>query len=125
MPEFKNITFDEIPGEEVKTLFPEFFNPHGKFYEIKKAEHPVGFYGVKTIDADTCEISLYLNEGDRDKTSKNMAAACLHYPFQLGFNKVLISTDLLKMYRFLSKMTKLGVNYLFKSSDFYWFEVNK
>jgi hypothetical protein len=123
MPEFKNIVFEEISSAEIERLFNDFFDKNSTFYEIIKSNTPIGFYRIKKITDKYCEISLFINEGDRDKISKNLAIACFNYPFQLGFKKVLISTNLLKMYRFLSNMTKLGVNYLFKSSDFYWFEV--
>lgn len=49
---------------------------------------------------------------------------CLEFPFLLGFNKIIIRTELEKMNRFLCKLTKYGVNYLFKHDDNYLFEVS-
>jgi len=46
------------------------------------------------------------------------------FPFILGFNKIIIRTESEKMRRFLCKLTKYGVNYLFKHYDNYLFEVS-
>ena len=118
-----SIYFDSIDEEYVKKLFPSLFSENSVFFEIISNFIPIGFYGVETITDKVCEISLYLNKKDRYKLTKNIAIKCLNFPFFLGFKKILIHTDLQKMYKFLMKMTKYGVNYLFKHNDIYWFEV--
>jgi len=113
-----------ISSEEVKTCFPEFYAPQKSFFEINKGYSPIGFFGIKKVSDKIGEISVYFNEGSRREITKGVTIACLKFPFYLGFSKILISTELQKMKRFLKKMEKFGVKYLTEHNDMHWFEVN-
>lgn len=115
--------FDPIENSDVKLFFNEFFHDDGIFFEIISNFISLGFYGIKSITEKVCEISVYFNEKGRWKITKNIALKCLNFPFLLGFDKVLIRTELEKMRRFLSKMYKHGVIYLFQHNRTHWFEV--
>jgi hypothetical protein len=118
-----NIYFDPIESEYVKNFFYEFFNDNGVFFEIIYSSEYIGFYGIKTITEKVCEISVYFTYTGRWKITKEIVFKCLKFPFSLGFTKVIIRTELKKMTRFLSKLKKYGVNYLFKHNEIDWFEV--
>ena len=117
------IDFIKVNPIEVKTYFPEFYAPQKDFFEINKNYKPIGFFGIKTVSNKIGEISVYFNEQDRKEITKSVAIACLKFPFTLGFSKVLISTELQKMKRFLKKMTKFGVKYLTEHNNMHWFEM--
>lgn len=117
------IFFDPIEPKDVKMFFNEFFNELSVFFEIISNDVAIGFYGVKTITEKVCEISVYFHEKFRNRITKKLALNCLKFPFVLGFEKIIIRTELQKMYRFCSKMTKHGVKYLFKHNDIHFFEV--
>jgi hypothetical protein len=118
-----NIFFDPIESEDVKSFFYDFFHKDGVFFEVISNGLSIGFYGVKIISENFCEISLYIHEKFRDKITKKLALKCFNFPFLLGFTKVLIRTELEKMRRFLLKFKNYGVNYLFNHNDMYLFEV--
>lgn len=118
-----SIFLDPIEKEDVKKFFPEFFHKDSIFFEIIFNYISIGFYGVKTITEKVCEISVYFNDKGRWKITKKIALKCLSFPFFLGFTKIIIRTELQKMNRFLCKMTKFGVNYLYKHNEMYLFEV--
>lgn len=117
------IIFDPIEDSYVRKMFPEFFQKDSIFFEIISNLIPIGFYGVKTISDKVCEISVYILNEFRQKINKSIALKCLSFPFLLGFNKILIRTELEKMYIFLKKMSKYKVNYLFKHNEIHLFEV--
>ena len=118
------INFIKVHPIEVKTYFPEFYAPQKDFFEINKDYKPIGFFGIKKVSDKVGEISVYFNEQDRLEITKGIAIACLKFPFSLGFSKILISTELQKMKRFLKKMSQFGVKYLTQHNDMHWFEVN-
>lgn len=117
--------FAPIDPVIVKNDFNGFYSEGYMYFEIYQNLIPIGIYGVKTLANKVSEISLYLYGEFRKNRTKSLAIECLTFPFKLGFFKVLISTNLDKMVRFLSKMGKLGVKYLTKHKDMHWFEVNK
>lgn len=117
------VHFIKVHGDEIFDNFPEFYDSKKEFFEINKEMKPIGFYGIKKIDEKTGEISVYFNESDRHEITKSVALGCLTFPFSLGFQKILISTKVKNVERFLRKMTKIGVKYLFKNNDLHWFEV--
>ena len=119
-----SVEFLVIKPEEVKMYFPEFYAPKKLFFEINKQGNPIGFFGIKKVGEKVGEISVYFNEQDRREITKGVAISCLKFPSLLGFSKILISTELQKMERFLKKMTKLGVQYLTQHNNTHWFEVN-
>lgn len=118
------VDFVKVNPEEVRIYFPEFYTSQKDFFEINKEYKPIGFFGIKKVSDKVGEISVYFNEQDRGEITKGIAIACLKFPFTLGFTKILISTELQKMKRFLKKMTKFGVKYLTEHNDMHWFEVN-
>lgn len=118
------INFLPINPDEVKAGFPEFYDSDKDFYEIIQQDIPIGFYGIKRINSLVCEISVYIHEEHRNKICKITAFSCLRFPFTLGFVRIFISTRLDKMCRFLKRMSKHGVKYVDKCTNFYWFEVN-
>lgn len=122
---FVKVIFDQIDSTYVNKFFPKFFHEDGVFFEIISNCMPIGFYGVRNVTDKICEISLYLSKDGGRKATKSVALKCLDFPFLLKFDKIIIRTELHKMHRFLCKMTKYGVKYLFKHNEFYWFEVSK
>jgi hypothetical protein len=118
------VKFIDTPPEEVKACFPEFYASKKVFFEIVKEPDSLGFYGIKDIGNDVGEISVYFSESGRRKITKNVAFECLKFPSRLGFKKVLISTKVRSIERFLKKMSKIGISYLFQNEDLHWFEVN-
>jgi hypothetical protein len=120
-----NVFFDPIETEYVEKFFYEFFHKDGVFFEIISYYEEIGFYAIKTVTEKVCEISVYFSEKGRWKITKEVVLKCLKFPFSLGFNKVLIRTELDKMNRFLSKLSKYGVKYLFKHKNIHWFEVSE
>jgi hypothetical protein len=118
------INFIETSPDEVKSFFPEFYAPNKVFFEIMKDERPIGFYGIKEIGQDSGEISVFINDDSRSEITKKLAKKCLLFPSQLGFKKVMVSTEVKSIERFLRKMEKLGVKYLFENEGLHWFEVN-
>jgi len=118
-----NIVFYPIEPQFVKIFFSEFFHELGVFFEIISNDIAIGFYGIKTITEKVCEISVYIHDKFRKNITKKISLKCLNFPFILGFEKILIRTDLEKIKRFLSKLSKYGVRYLFKHNNIHWFEV--
>lgn len=121
------VKFIEISPSEIKKFFPEFHSEDKVFFEIFKNENPVGLYGIKDIGSDIGEISLYMHVGFRFEMTKKIINKILTFPSELGFKKILISTDLESVERFLRKIEKLGkmdVKYLFENEGLHWFEVN-
>ncbi len=118
-----NIFFESIEESQIEKFFNNFTYKNCVFFEIISNEIAIGFYGVRIITEKLCEISLYIYEKYRGKFTKEVTLKCLEFPFLLGFNKIIIKTVLEKMRRFLCKLTKYGVNYLFKHNDTYLFEV--
>lgn len=122
-----DINFVEISPEEVKSCFPWFYSDDKIFFEVMQDSIPIGFYGIKDLGNDVGEISVYVNEDSRDKITKKVTEGWLTFPSKLGFSKILASTELEGVERFLKKMEKLGkfgVKYLFKNDNLHWFEVN-
>ena len=95
------------------------------FFNILKNGKNIGYYGIEKVDGTTAEISVYFKEQDRYQINKGIAVLCLRFPFALGFSKILISTELKKMARFLKKMSRFGVKYLTNYNNLEWFEVLK
>lgn len=120
-----SIFFDPIEKDYVEKFFFEFFNNDGVFFEIISYYEEIGFYGIKTLTEKVCEISVYFSEKGRWKITKEVVLKCLKFPFSLGFEKILIRTELEKMRRLLSKFSKYGVKYLFNHNKIHWFEVSK
>jgi hypothetical protein len=120
-----NVLFDPLEEEYVEKFFNDFFHRDSIFFEIISNNIAIGFYGIKTITDKVCEISVYFHDKFRDKITKAVALKCLNFPFLLGFDKIVIRTELQKMKRFLCKLTKYGVKYLFKHNDIDLFEVSK
>ena len=118
------IFFEPIEENQIEKFFNNFTYENCVFFEIISSSIAIGFYGVKNITETVCEISLYIYEKYRGRFTKEVMKKCLEFPFLLGFNKIIIRTDLEKMRRFLCKLTKYGVNYLFKHDDNYLFEVS-
>jgi hypothetical protein len=118
------IFFESIEENQIEKFFNNFTYENCVFFEIISSNIAIGFYGVKTITEKVCEISLYIYEKYRGKFTKDVTKKCLEFPFILGFNKIIIRTESEKMRRFLCKLTKYGVNYLFKHYDNYLFEVS-
>lgn len=118
-----SIFFEQIEGSYIEKFFPTFFNKDSIFFEIISNCIPIGFYGIKTLSEKVCEIFVYFSLNGRLKTTKSLAIKCLSFPFILGFRKILIRTELEKMYRFLSKMNKYKVIYLFKHNEMHLFEI--
>ena len=118
-----SVFFDPVESRDIEMFFNEFFHQDGVFFEIISNSIGIGFYGVKTITEKVCEISVYFNEKGRWKITKEIALKCLKFPFLLGFDKIVIRTELQKMKRFLCKLTKYGVKYLFEHNGLYLFEV--
>lgn len=117
------VEFIHLNPNDIFKHFFEFYEPNKEYFEINKEEKPIGFYGIKRVGEKSGEISVYFNEGDRREITKRVAFECLFFPFSLGFEKVLISTKLKKIERFLRKMQKFGIKYLLKNNDFHWFEI--
>lgn len=109
--------------EEARINFPEFYAPEKLCFEINKDGKPIGFYGIKKINNEIGEISVYFSEEGRRQITKGVAIACLRFPFLLKFRKIFISTELPKVARFLKKMTKFGVKYLMEHNHMHWFEM--
>ncbi len=121
------VKFLEISPNEVKSCFPWFYSENKLFFEIYKEESPIGFYGVKDVGNNVSEISLYINEDSRFQLTKGIVEKILNFPFNIGFKKTLISTEVSIVEKFLKKIEKLGklgVKYLFKNENLHWFEVN-
>ncbi len=119
-----NIFFESIEQSQIEKFFNNFSFENCVFFELVSNNISIGFYGVKTITEKICEISLYIYEKYRGKFTKGITKKCLEFPFILGFNKIIIRTESEKMRIFLCKLTKYGVNYLFKHYDNYLFEVS-
>lgn len=118
-----DIFFESIDESQIEKFFKNFTYENCVFFEIVYNHIAIGFYGVKTITENICEISLYIYEKCRGQFTKEVTKKCLQFPFVLGFKKIIIKTDLEKMRKFLCRLTKYGVNYLFKHDDIYLFEV--
>ncbi len=118
-----SIFFESIEENQIEKFFNNFTYENCVFFEIISNENAIGFYGVKTITEKVCEISLYIYEKCRGMFTKEVMNKCLEFPFILGFNKIIIRTEIEKMKKFLCKLTKYGVNYLFKHDKIYLFEV--
>ena len=119
------IDFIRVNGKEIRQHFPEFYAPNKLFFEINQGFEPMGIYGIKTVIDSVCEISVYIYEECRRRITKGLALGCLKFPFSLGFEKVLISTELKKMQRFLSKLSKQGVRYVIEHNGTYWYEIGE
>ncbi len=117
------IFFEYIEEKQIEKFFNNFTYENCVFFEIVSNEISIGFYGIKTLTEKICEISLYIYEKFRGNFTKEVMKKCLEFPFILGFNKIIIRTELEKMKKFLCKLTKYGVSYLFKHNDIYLFEV--
>lgn len=117
--------FAPIDPVIVKKDFNDFYSDGYMYFEIYQNLLPIGIYGLKKLANNVSEISLFAYEEFRTLRTKGLAIKCLTFPFSIGFRKVLISTDLSKMVRFLNKMGKFGVQYLTEHKNMHWFEVNK
>jgi hypothetical protein len=116
--------FEQIEDKYIKNVFYDFYCKNFIFFEIISNNIAIGFYGIKTITESVCEISLHIYEKFRGKLTKQITLKCLSFPFSLGFKKIIITTELEKMRRFLCKLAKYGVKYLFKHNNLYLFEVS-
>lgn len=117
------IHFESIDEKHIKEVFFNFFYENCVFFEIIYNNVAIGFYGIKSLSEKICEISLYIYEKCRGKFTKEVTLKCLKFPFELGFDKIMIKTELEKMVKFLSKLKKHGVCHLFKHGDINLFEV--
>jgi hypothetical protein len=110
----------------VKKCFNTFYGSESDLYfEIMKENVDVGLYRIKKVTNKICEISLYVYNDYRKLITKGLPDICFNFPFSFGYEKVIISTELKKMVRFLKKMSIFGVKYITEHDEIYWFEVNK
>ena len=112
----------EINPSNVQKVFPAFFHEQAQFFMLEHQGKEVGIYGIKTIDTNTCEISVCIFEEYRYKIPyKTTTKLLLEYPFSLGFDKITLSTKEKSIETLLRSCKRLGVKVLAIIKDKVWF----
>ncbi len=116
----------EINPRDVNRVFSSFYHPDSQFWMINHGDVEVAIYGVKTITAEVCEISLCIFETYRYKVPyKTGLRLLLSYPFTLGFSKILIATQEKSIITLLRQCHILGVRFLKHDHGKVWFVVER
>ena len=130
--------FTEIDPSEVQSGFPKFYDKQGRFFEIIHQEQPIGFAGVRPLqaeeernskDSQDCELEqtsleqtsleqasleqtsleVFIFRQYRNALTKGIVLATLDLPKSLGFKRCVMKTSLSRVVKLLNSMGKYGI----------------
>ena len=100
--------FTEIDPSAVQSGFPKFYDQQGRFFEIIHQGQPIGFVGIRPLEAG-CELEVFVFRQYRNALTKGIVLATLDLPNTLGFKRCGMKTSLSRVVKLLNSMRKYGI----------------
>jgi len=106
-----NICFKKINPFEIKEYFPSFYHKEDTYFEIIKAEQPIGIISIRPFIAEgACNFGVFMT--DKYKITKNIVLEAFKIPSKLGFKTIFIASSNDIVTNFLDYMKKFGIHYI-------------
>jgi hypothetical protein len=106
-----NFNFIDVAPKEIKEHFPSFYHKDDTYFEIIKAEQPIGIISVRPFIAEGgCNFGVFMT--DKYKLTKNIVLEAFKIPSKLGFKTIFIGSSNDIVTNFLDYMEKFGIHYI-------------
>ena len=107
------VRFIEIDASEVQSGFPKFYDQQGRFFEIIHQGQPIGFVGVRPVEAgcelEQASLEVFIFRQYRNALTKGTVLAVLDLPNALGYKRCVMKTSLKTVIKLLNSMRKYGI----------------
>ena len=108
-----------ISSEIVKSSAPSFYHKDGIFYALSLNTKNVGLLGIKKLTKENAELELLIFKESRHQVlSKEKLSQLLAFPFNQGFKRVIIGTELKSLERLCRSFE---MDFIFKHKKKSWF----